>query len=1064
MASIDLNIIQRGVTDGFEWSASKGKITAADLGKIGETRTDNSGAMNALPTPFARFFVFKEAFRRVLEEKQNPYDFRKQAGRAYQQLVSNTLDVFELLYNLKWHENQWKSQERKVIIREWNYEENLPTLKKNVPILGNAVESYFMDDLGTDSPKLFFVFLEDSGKEYLLATSAPMTGFITPPDMDLIATGKGQKEFKFAGECYRALDSRPIKRRHGGFYFKDILLFEKRDPDFKNYLYNKLFADGANVDKMLSHLRNYVQSFEADTDIVKSWTGASLKEVMSEDSNPVKVNGLQMYYADGTDEINYLSDVLVKMPFPMNVDRFVSAKFNKENIGYSYMLPLTRDGLLGLHSDNFEFVCNEKSSEVEIKFNVGGKTYRKSYLNEGDGSSPYVLDMKMCKINIDLAIFPNVLSPVPEENKYFKVMLAAADENVNRAFSTNDVTLDFFVKDDDGSYRNISMADTDDFVCGVRKPAIRSVQSDDVDGGTKYYEVFNTRFDAIEISIDNEGQRASFFLFPRWDNAEPSGKAYTYAVDLGTSNTYVSRREKGKYMEPQQLRMDTPISDSMQAYIKNGQKSLVANIEDSYPRPFSRLIKTEFVPPLIDGTSYAFPIKTSLCIKKDVQKLSLFDNSNIAFFYERLNCPANHTIVADLKWADDEDRLRMFVREILLLIKADILQENGNLAETELIWFRPLSFKNSIRDRFTRIWREESSDILNLKNSASQIKCYTESEAPYYYFDTKSSFADRQSVAVLDIGGGSADIVYYSNGKPEIANSVRFGCDVIWGDGFDQMENAKANGIYRHYKDKINFSDKSLQEIYDSMKEDGSEVSSRDIINFWISNESRIRISEKFKTDFSPVFVYHYVALLYYMMSMFRARGLSYPRTLIFSGNGSRYIDNYITTDLNSLEEIVRTIASKFYGSSVGRIEIVLPEYRKESTCYGGLYHKDGPEPEAVVYIGDGVPANYINVAELKAAYKDKVKSRVINEVHKMNAVFIEVMKSLIAKSIAETFNLDIIGNTVEDVVENALESNYQRRVVEECSDDEPFNDTLFFYPVIQGILKLTENCPKAKK
>ncbi len=495
MASIDLNIIQRGVTDGFEWSASKGKITAADLGKIGETRTDNSGAMNALPTPFARFFVFKEAFRRVLEEKQNPDDFRKQAGRAYQQLVSNTLDVFELLYNLKWHENQWKSQGRKVIIREWNYEENLPTLKKNVPILGNAVESYFLDDLGTDSQKLFFVFLEDSGKEYLLATSAPMTGFITPPDMDLVATGKGQKEFKFAGECY-----------------------------------------------------------------------------------------------------------------------------------------------------------------------------------------------------------------------HFKVMLAAADENVNRAFSTDDVTLDFFVKDDDGSYRNISMADTDDFVCGVRKPVVRSVQSEDVDGGTKYYEVFNTRFDAIEISIDNDGQRASFFLFPKWDKAEPSGKAYTYAVDLGTSNTYVSRREKGKYMEPQQLRMDKPISDSMQAYIKNGQKSLVANIEDSYPRPFSRLIKTEFVPPLIDGMSYAFPIKTSLCIKKDVRKLSLFDNSNIAFFYERLNCPANHTIVADLKWADDEERLRVFVREILLLIKTDILQENGNIAETELIWFRPLSFKKSVRDRFSRIWREEASD------------------------------------------------------------------------------------------------------------------------------------------------------------------------------------------------------------------------------------------------------------------------------------------------------------------------------------------------------------------
>ncbi len=278
------------------------------------------------------------------------------------------------------------------------------------------------------------------------------------------------------------------------------------------------------------------------------------------------------------------------------------------------------------------------------------------------------------------------------------------------------------------------------------------------------------------------------------------------------------------------------------------------------------------------------------------------------------------------------------------------------------------------------------------------------------------------------------------------------------------MENAKSNGIYRYYKDTINFSDRSLQEIYDAMKEDGSESSSRDIINFWISNESRLRISEKLKADFSPVFVYHYVALLYYMMSLFSTRGLPYPRTLIFSGNGSRYIDNYITADLNSLEEIVRTVASKFYGSSVGKIEVVLPEYRKESTCYGGLYHKDGPEPEAVIYVGDGYSAEYSNVAKLKAAYKETVRPGVIKEVHKMNAVFVEVMKSLIANSTAETFNMDLVNSTVEDVVDNALESNYQRLVVEGCSDDEPFNDTLFFYPVIQGILKLTENCPKAKK
>ena len=70
-----------------------------------------------------------------------PGDVKRQAGRAYAQLVSNTLDVFELLFNLKWHSNQWKSQNRKIVIREWNWEDDLLVLKKNVPVLGNAVES-----------------------------------------------------------------------------------------------------------------------------------------------------------------------------------------------------------------------------------------------------------------------------------------------------------------------------------------------------------------------------------------------------------------------------------------------------------------------------------------------------------------------------------------------------------------------------------------------------------------------------------------------------------------------------------------------------------------------------------------------------------------------------------------------------------------------------------------------------------------------------------------------------------------------------------------------------------
>lgn len=95
MSSIDLNIINRGVS-GTSWSTEKGILDADSLDKVGEQRTDNSNALNALPTPFARFFVMNEAFRRVLSQRNNSQN--GVAGLAYEQLVSDCLDVFELLF------------------------------------------------------------------------------------------------------------------------------------------------------------------------------------------------------------------------------------------------------------------------------------------------------------------------------------------------------------------------------------------------------------------------------------------------------------------------------------------------------------------------------------------------------------------------------------------------------------------------------------------------------------------------------------------------------------------------------------------------------------------------------------------------------------------------------------------------------------------------------------------------------------------------------------------------------------------------------------------------------
>lgn len=176
MDSVDLNIIQRGLA-GSSWTAEKGVIDAASLHKIGEQRTDNSGALNALPTPFARFFIMNEAFRRLYEQR---IDANKSAGFAYERLVSDCLDIYELLFNWEYH----RMHNEKIVIKEWVREESLAALKRTVPILGNAVDNYYADDLGNDTSTLYFVVFMADGKDYLLGTSSPMTGFVTPPDLD----------------------------------------------------------------------------------------------------------------------------------------------------------------------------------------------------------------------------------------------------------------------------------------------------------------------------------------------------------------------------------------------------------------------------------------------------------------------------------------------------------------------------------------------------------------------------------------------------------------------------------------------------------------------------------------------------------------------------------------------------------------------------------------------------------------------------------------------------------------------------------------------------------------
>ena len=126
---IDLNIVNRATASTY-WVTANGVVTPDALADVLEQSTDNASALNSLPTPLARFFVAQEAFRRVSAARseslaKNIPNNLQSAGFAYDQLVSDCLDLYELLFNLKYHRNIWHGKEEieiteKYINRLWS--------------------------------------------------------------------------------------------------------------------------------------------------------------------------------------------------------------------------------------------------------------------------------------------------------------------------------------------------------------------------------------------------------------------------------------------------------------------------------------------------------------------------------------------------------------------------------------------------------------------------------------------------------------------------------------------------------------------------------------------------------------------------------------------------------------------------------------------------------------------------------------------------------------------------------------------------------------------------------
>ena len=162
-------------------------------------------------------------------------------------------------------------------------------------------------------------------------------------------------------------------------------------------------------------------------------------------------------------------------------------------------------------------------------------------------------------------------------------------------------------------------------------------------------------------------------------------------------------------------------------------------------------------------------------------------------------------ITTNLKWSNyvqedvDIKRVYSFLETLIMMIKAKVLLNNGNLNKTQLTWFYPASMLPARQRELKRMWHDLATKHFSEELKPRQI---SESIAPFYFYKNKPDVVSlSKPVISIDIGGGTSDVVFFIKGEPLHLSSFRFAANSLFGDGYTNGD--IENGFVRMYRKKI---------------------------------------------------------------------------------------------------------------------------------------------------------------------------------------------------------------------------------------------------------------------
>ena len=383
-------------------------------------------------------------------------------------------------------------------------------------------------------------------------------------------------------------------------------------------------------------------------------------------------------------------------------------------------------------------------------------------------------------------------------------------------------------------------------------------------------------------------------------------------------------------------------------------------------------------------------------------------------------------------------------------------------------------------------WAKIFSEVFGIQATEANLIQMPESVAPYYFYKCSSQFRGAAStVASIDIGGGSSDVVVFESNaqQPAFLTSFRFAGNALFGDGFSEVPHGDTNPMLARYVDYFrrlfDGDDDKYGELNGILDDITAKRKSEDINAFLFSviNNKVVNGNDVFSYnmrlnedgDRKIIFIYFYVALVHYVACMMKHRKLQKPRSVMFSGTGSKVLD--IVGSQRDLDLLTQTVFERVYGEpyDADGFSVVMEKNEpKQITCRGALMQvRDGMGCQHVTELNklmddfdSHLKYNYSMLPVETLRYEDMeredIRAAIVQQVREFNEFFLQLCDDIhvIDRFLVENRSLarfrELVGKDLDHHLINGW--NFVNKNQEDKGGSDPIEDAVFFYPIIGSI------------